>query len=507
MGSEETTLLVVDAGTSQVRAKLIDLSGQLHAESARSYRMMFPAAGQVEIDPDHIWRAMVESIREIGSSRSSIAAICVAAELGTVFLDAHGKAIGNALCWPDRRSRDQSAQLTQRLDPSDIYAVTGRVIDPGLPAAKLLWVLESEPDRMKLIRSMVSIKDFLVLKLCGQLVTDEAHASYSMLFDVSKRQWADNILAELGINKEILPTVRPATEKAGVVSRTTSELTGLQDGTPVIVGGPDGTVGTIGAGLVSPGVTVDLIGTADVIFHAAAEPHLDPGRRTIVNVHLVPGLWTIGGPTGTTGGMLSWLSEAVGYGAEADSLALLDTEANEIPPGAEGLVCLTSMSGERFPDWDPSVRGVLFGLSMGHGRAHIARAALEGAVYPLRSALDIYQQLGLQVDEVRVVGGGAKSPVWNQIRADICGIPVRPTVVREATSLGAAILAAVSIGAFPDIPTAAADFVRAEAAARPRVREEQLYQLLYKQYRRLREKLGPAFDAWSEALVDPELDE
>jgi xylulokinase len=504
MVTEDTLLLVIDAGTSEVRVSLFDLSGGLRARSVRGYAMTFPAPGHVEIDPNLIWEAVVEAIRELEPDLHAVAAISVAAELGTIFLDSRDEPIGNALCWPDKRARKQSTQLAESLGASAVYATTGRILDPELPAVKLLWLRQVEPSIADFTRSMISIKDFLVFRLCGRLFTDEAHASYSMLFDVSKRRWADDILAELGVDPDMLPAVRPATAEAGVVQKVASRLTGLREGTPVNVGGPDGTVGTVGAGLVRPGITVDLVGTADVIFHAISKPLLDPERRAVVNAHLVPEMWAIGGPTGTTGGMLARLSEVLGYGADADGLALLDTEAEEVVPGADGLVCLTSMAGDRFPDWDPTTKGVLFGLGLGHRRAHIARAALEGAAYVLRSALEVYEQLGLRVDEVRIVGGGAKSQVWTQLRADVCGVPMQPAVVHEATSLGAAVLAAVTIGAFPDIPTASDALSKTGASIAPRPQESQAYRALFRSYQQLRSELSPALRTWDRIQSDSE---
>lgn len=321
---EDAIVLAIDVGTTEARAGLFDTHGQLIQQARNRHTLRFPAPGRVEIDAAELEQSMLSAIAALGPTLRRTSIVCLAAELGTVFLDTHMRSVGNALCWPDKRARDQAAELNETLGAAAVYATTGRVIDPELPACKLRWLRQHEPERAAAISHIVSIKDYLLLRLCGTLVTDETHASYSMLYNVAARRYSEDLLAALEVPNSALPQVVPATTIAGGITEQTARWCGLSAGIPVAVGGPDGTVGTVGAGLVRPGRTVDMVGTADVIFHALSDPLFDPKRKAVLNAHLAPGLWALGGPTGTTGGTLTQLADMLAYDG---NLAQLDAEA------------------------------------------------------------------------------------------------------------------------------------------------------------------------------------
>lgn len=497
MAARPTTFLALDVGTTEARAAVRSADGTVLASGRNRHELAFAGTGRVEIDPWRLVMSMTAAIRSVGDHLADIAALAVAAELGTVFVDAELNALGNALCWPDKRAWREAEWITSDIGAREVYSVTGRVVDPELPAAKYLWVRHNEPARAKEARWLLSIKDFLVAVLCGRAVTDETHASYSMLFDVGSRRWSLDLASSLGIDPALLPPVLRAGASAGTVTARAAELTGLRQGTPVAVGGPDGTVGTLGAGLVRPGATVDLIGTADVVFHCTDRPVFDPARRAVVNAHAAQDLWAVGGPTGTTGGTVAKVAALLGFGEGGAGLSQLDGEAQRVPPGSDGLAFMTSLAGDRFPAWDPTAAGVVFGMTLAHGQGHMARAALEGAAYSLRGALDVYRDMGLEVGDIRVAGGGARSRVWSHLRANVCGIPMVRVEVDEATSLGASMLAALCAGAAANLAELADRWVTVREVIRPVPEEVTAYAALYADHRRLRSELAGAMSFWN----------
>ena len=497
MARSPVTLLALDIGTTEARATVRSLDGHVMARGHNRHELVFAGNDRVEIDPWELVRSMTAALGAVQEHAAEVAAVALAAELGTVLADAELRPLGNALCWPDKRAWREATWISAEIGRDSIYTTTGRVVDPELPAAKYLWVKHNEPERAKQARWLLSIKDFLVAMLCGQAVTDETHASYSMLFDVRRRRWAVDLAHSVGIDPALLPPVRPAPSLAGTVTAQAAAVTGLRKGTPVAVGGPDGTVGTVGAGLVRAGVTTDLIGTADVVFHGTGEPVFDPAQRAVVNAHAVPGMWAVGGPTGTTGGTAAKVASLLGLDEGSRGLAALDDLAASVPAGSDGLAFMTSLAGDRFPAWDPAAAGVVFGLRLDHGRGHLARAALEGAAYTLRGALDVYRELGLKVETVRVAGGGSRSSLWCQLRADVCGTRLVVVDVSEATSLGATMLAAVCAGLAPDLAQLGDSLVSAGAPVVPVPGSVTAYEALYADYKLLRSELTTGLSFWS----------
>ncbi len=504
MGTRPATLLALDVGTTEARATVRSIDGRVLARGHHRHALAFPAGDRVEIDPWELVRSMTAALQAVREHAADVSAVAIAAELGTVFVDAELTPLGNALCWPDKRSWREAGWIAAEVGRDSVYATTGRVVDPELPAAKYLWLKRNEPARARQARWLLSIKDFLVSALCGRAVTDETHASYSMLFDVRRRRWAVDLAFSVGVDPGLLPPVHPAQSLAGTVTAQAASRTGLRQGTPVAVGGPDGTVGTVGAGLVRAGVTTDLIGTADVVFHGTDEPVFDAAHRAVVNAHAVPGMWAVGGPTGTTGGTVAKVASLLGLDEDDRGFAALDELAASVAAGSSGLAFMTSLAGDRFPAWDPNAAGVVFGLRLDHGRGHLARAVLEGAAYTLRGALEVYGELGLSVGTVRVAGGGSRSPTWCQLRADVCGVPLVTVNVSEATSLGATMLAAVCVGLAPDLAGLSDSLVGVGVPVVPVPEEALTYGALYADYKRLRAELAGGLSFWNGRRRQPE---
>ena len=331
----------------------------------------------------------------------------------------------------------------------------GRPVVPELPLVWLSWLARHRPAALLRAACLLSLKDFLLLRLVGEAVTDPVHASYTGMFDIAHGAWSDTVLAAVGVNRTLLPRVADAASLAGLLTPEGARMLGVPVGTPVVVGAPDGTVGAIGAGSVQPGVTVDVAGTTDVVLHALARPLFDSLGRCVLNAHAAPGLWTAGGPTGLTGGTLDWTAKLLGYESAVAVEQALSLDLASVPPGANGLAFRTALTGSRFPMWRSKEAGQLSGIRPLHGPAHIVRAAIEGAAFAVAEGLDVLRGLGAELAEIVVVGGTAYSEFALQIRSDVWNLPVVTLMDNEATTVGATMLAAVCFGVFDDLAQAA----------------------------------------------------
>lgn len=495
--------LALDVGSSGIKAVVFDAGGTQLLTEHQTYPYHRATGTFYELDLEVLWGSIWETIRRITArlSASAIIGVGVSAQLGIVAIDRRGVPLRPAITWMDRRAGPQAQHIRSVLRDESIYRVSGRRITPELAVAKILWVKEHEPEIYARTHLFLSLKDYIVLRLGGCVFTDASHASYTMLFNVTRRGWEEDFSRELGIDGGKLPEVMPAEGIVGHITREASRQTGLTEGTAVILGGPDGTVGTLGAGLVSSGDSVNVIGTSDVFFTCLSEPALDAGRRTVLNCHLVPGLWLAGGPMSTTGGCLKWFMEQFGLPESAQAtdgesaFELFDRMAAGIAPGSGKLVCIPSLVGERAPIWDPNVRGVFLGLSPEHTKAHIYRSILEGSAYALRQMLDTLEEAGIQIGDIRATGGGAKSSLWCQVRADAAERRIVLPAVGEATTLGTAVLAAVGTGIYPDWDTACRQMVRVVGHVDPLSENVPIYKPYIGIFKRLYRDLFEDFSA------------
>jgi sugar (pentulose or hexulose) kinase len=444
-------LVAVDVGTSSTRVRLLAPDGAEVDAAACQTRVVADTPGFAELDADALWGDVARLIGGLVRESLAVRGVGVTAQLGTMLLDEKGRPAARAILWADTRARAEAEELAGRFG-SESMRIAGRRLTPELLAPRLAWLRRHSADLLSRTAKVASLKDFLVLKLTGRLVTDETHASYSGAFDVDRRRWSEALAAALGIDRALLPPVAGASEKAGEVTAAAAAETGLPAGTPVAVGCPDGTAGTVGAGAVRASVTVDVAGTTDTVLHIVARPLRDSEGALIVNAHAAPGLWSVGGPTGLTGGAVAWLTQVLGLADRAD--AVLAEALATIPPGAGGLAFHGALTGSRFPGWRSGERGLLAGLDLSHGPLHLIRAALEGAAFTVASGLDVYRRCGCVVGEVIVVGGLAASREALQLRADCLGVPVVRLDKQEASSVGIAMLAGVCGGVFRDLQEA-----------------------------------------------------
>ena len=476
--SRGQTLLALDIGTSRCRATIFSADGAVVGEASRPTMVETPAAGEVVLDPEHLWTDIAAIVGDLGPASAEIRGVGITAMLGIVPIDRDRRPLGPALLWSDRRAEAEADELAAT-GGRESLAIAARRLTAELTGPRLKWLSRHQPALFSRIEDVLSLKDFVLMRMTGALVTDETHASYSGLFDVDQRAWSAELCRLQEVASERLPPVQAGTDMAGRVTETAARATGLAAGIPVAVGSSDGTVGAVGAGAVRAGATIDVAGTTDVILHVAAAPVRDPDGAAIVNAYAAAGLWTVGGPTGLTGGAIDWMARLLGYDSVGEAGAALRDELAALPPGG-GPVFQPALTGSRFPDWNAAEQGMLLGLSSEHGPAALLRAAQEGAAFTVRRSLSVVQRCGMSVAAVIVVGGLARDPDALQQRADILGLPLRTLANREASAVGAAMLAGVASGSFADLGEASAAMVRYDRTFVPDAARAAAYERPYR---------------------------
>jgi xylulokinase len=450
-GSAAGGLLGVDVGGSGIRVGFFDPPALLRQFVHRPD----PSRGE-RFDPDQTWQAVASAIRELTGLGLRVAAVGVTAHLATVLVGADGRPATQAMLWRDNRAWREAEQLSAMLGPA-LIRVTGRPASPEFAAARMLMLAKVRPEVLGRTRWLLGLKDYLVLRLTDWPGSDPATASYTQLFDVRERRWSPGIARECGVPVDILPVVRPGVATAGQVTSAAARLTGLAPGTPVAVGGPDGSSGALGVGAVRAGVTVDIAGTTDVLLHVTDRPADHGDHGAVLNAHLLPGLWTMGGPTGLTGGGLDWLALTLGHESTDAAYLALGSVIDAADPGE--LMIRTTLTGRRLPGWDDRLRGRIDGISGEHGPAHLMRAAEEGGAFEVRLGIDALRTAGASFDSVILAGAPAASARAAQLRANVWGVRVAAAAERDASLRGAALAAAVAAGRFADAQQAAADMV------------------------------------------------
>ncbi|WP_156761362.1 xylulokinase [Microbacterium karelineae] len=446
-------LIAHDLGTTGDKASLHDETGRLIASTTASYPARFAAGGAAEQDPADWQRAVVDATRRLlaqtGVDPASVTGLVVSGQMmGAVLLDADYRPVRPAIIWADTRAVAQTEQLVARVGEESAYRVTGHRLNPTYTLEKLMWVRDNEPDVWARVRHACVAKDVVVHWLTGRLATERSDASATNAYDQQAGRWSDEILQAAGVDPRILPEIVESTDVIGTLTEEAASATGLRRGTRVVMGGGDGPMAAVGAGVVAPedGAYVCL-GTSSWVSVATGAPVLDPQMRTFTFNHIVPGMFA---PTATmqaAGASVQWLSEILSGGEDGASLDRLVREADGADAAQGGLFFLPFLLGERSPRWDPHARGAFLGIERHHTRAHMMRAVLEGVSYNLLQCIDAFRECGVAIDRIDAVGGGAQSDAWLQIMADMWGVTVRRrTIVEEANSLGAAITGAVGLG-------------------------------------------------------------
>ena len=479
-------MIGVDVGSQSVKATLLDPEGRTVATAGHPYAMLHPRAGWAEQDPAGWEQALAETVRAVvtasGVAAAEISRLGLACQVdGVVAVDERFEPLRNAIIWLDRRAGAEVDVLTDKLGADAIFSITGLAPDASHTAPKMMWLREHEPQVFRAARSLPPVAGFLLARLTGVLAQDPANASSSLVYDVTTGAWSDVLLEAAGLDEVLLPRIRPSHEIAGQLTPAAAELLGLHRGCRVIVGTGDEHAATLGAGAVGQGVIVDVTGTAEPVTAPANAVVLDPEHLVETHAHAAQGRLLVENPGFVSGGSTKWLAESV---LSTDQAGVFDL-ATGAPPGSDGVIFVPALSGSMAPRWNENMRGAFTGLAMNHDGRHLARAVLEGCAFALRDIVDRLDALGLS-GEVRVVGGGARSRLWLEVKAGVLGRPVRPVLGQEATALGAALLAATAAGTFSDLDDAVARAVELAPTTvdpDPAVRER--YDEAYARYRAL----------------------
>ncbi|MDP6045605.1 MAG: xylulokinase [Phycisphaerae bacterium] len=493
-------LLAHDIGTSGNKATLFDTDGKLVASHTSPYDTNFFNNNWAEQDPADWWRAVCVSSKALLADIAPGDVACIALSgqmMGCLPVSANGAPLRPSMIYCDQRAVEQADHLTAEIGPEAFYAIIGHRISASYSIEKLMWLKANEPDTYAATAHMLNAKDYVNFKLTGRIATDYSDASGTNAFDLNTFKWSDTVIEAAGIDPALLPEARPSTDILGTITAEASEATGLLEGTPVAIGGGDGSCAAVGVGCVRAGMAYGYVGSSSWIAMASEKPIVDEQMRTMNWAHVVPGYLHPAGTMQTAGSSYQWLKNEICLAeiAEADSqgvdpYTLIDAKIAGSPPGANGLIFLPYLMGERTPRWNPNARGAFIGLTLGHKRADMLRAVLEGVTYNLCIIADIFRA-HVPFDSVTVIGGGAKGAVWRQMMADVYNCRIQKlNVLEEATSMGAAVTAGVAAGVFENFDVIER-FVSVDSTHEPDVDAAAAY-----------DKIKPIFEKSYHALVD-----
>jgi xylulokinase len=500
-------LLGIDIGTTAVKAALFDHDGALHAVGSHDHPIQYVRPGWVEQQPTDWWTATCAAIHAalsaIPNGADRVAGLAVSAQAPTLIaLDSDGNPLYPALIWMDRRAETQAQDMAARFD---VYALTSNRADAFYVAPKLRWLHEHQPEIIRQTRAFVQITGYINYRLTGMLTLDAAHAGLLQL-RTPDGAWIAELCDYCGVTPEQFPPILPGHAIQGDVSAHAARETGLRAGTPVMVGTVDGAAAALEAGVAEIGIAAEMTGTSTVLIL----PNANRARESafIAMPHAIQGVDLLLGAMVASGASLKWFRDQFGaaevaQAAEtgANTFDLLTAQAAAIDAGAGGVIFLPYMMGERAPIWDTHARGVLFGLSLATPRAAVVRAILEGTAFALRHNLDIAARAGVGVDEIRSVGGGAKSALWSQIKADVTGIPIAVPAASVGAPFGDALLAGMGLGWYPDIRAAARTLIRIERRYEPDAAKHERYTALYAVFRDLYVHLRGDFERAANILA------
>ncbi|HET7567522.1 MAG TPA: xylulokinase [Gaiellaceae bacterium] len=458
----------LDVGTTGVKALAVSASGEVVARAERGYPLATPRPGWAEQDPDD-WVAAAEAA--LAGLEVEPEGIGLSGQMhGLVCLDADRRVLRPAILWNDQRTGAQCAEIEERVGFERLVALTGNRALPGFTAPKLLWLREHEPEVYARIRHVLLPKDYVRLRLTGELATDVADASGTLLLDVRGRRWSDEVLAALELDPGWLPALHESPAACGATSASV----------PVAAGAGDQAAGALGVGVDRPGPLSVVLGTSGVVFAALPSFAHDAEGRAHAFCHAVPGDWHAMGVMLSAAGSLAWLQ-----GVLAAPYEELLAEAERVPAGADGVLFAPYLSGERTPHVDPDATAAFAGLTLRHGRGALVRAVLEGVAYGLRDSLELLRGLDVAAESGRVSGGGARSALWTRVVASALGLPLERTAVEEGAAFGAALLGGVAASAFADVHEAVAACVRVREVVEPDPAWSETYEAGYERFRAL----------------------
>lgn len=485
-------LLGIDIGTTATKVIAIDAEGRLLAETERPSALRSPQPGWAEEDAEEWWTnvctAVPACLRSAQVNAEEVAAVGVSGMTpALVLLDAQGRVVRPSIQQNDARAVKEIEEFRSRTDEKDILQRTGSAITQQSIGPKLLWLRRREPETMAQAAHVMGSYDFIAHRLTGAFSIERNWALESGLFDLQTEDWDDELLALSTISRTWLAAPRRPAEIVGEVTKDAADATGLKAGTPVVAGSADHVASAFSAGLKAGGDLLVKLGGAGDILYCVSEPIID--ARLFLDYHVIPGLYLVNGCMAASGSIIKWFRNA--FASETD-YAALDAEAAALPPGAEGLVLLPYFLGEKTPLHDPLARGTVVGLTLSHTRAHLFRAILEGIGYGFYHHLEVLAERGLRATRARVTNGGARSMLWKQITADVLGLPLEQIARHPGSSLGAAFVAGMGVGAFrrwEEIER----YIQIEGVVEPNPTNHARYQEFFRLYRAIYEALKDVY--------------
>lgn len=487
----------VDLGTSGTKTVLFSTDGQPLASKTIEYPLYQPQNGWAEQAPEDWWHAACGSMKEVisksGINPKDIKGIGISGQMhGLVMLDKAGNVLRKSIIWCDQRTAAECEEITNKVGASRLIELTANPALTGFTASKILWVRNHEPEVYEKCAHILLPKDYVRYMLTGEFATEVSDASGMQLLDVPNRCWSDEVLSKLGIDKSLLAKVYESPEVTGKVSAQAAELCGVPAGTPVVGGAGDNAAAAVGTGTVQDGIAFTTLGTSGVVFAHTDKLSIDPKGRVHTFCCAVPGAWHVMGVTQAAGLSLKWFRDnfcdaemVAAKGLDKDPYYLMDKQAERIPIGAERLLYLPYLMGERTPHLDPNCRGAFIGLSAMHTKQHLLRAVMEGVVYSQRDSVEVLRGMGVKINDMLACGGGGTSPLWRQMLADVYGCPVKTVVSKEGPALGVAILAAVGTGVYGSVQEACKEVIKTNPAQNPIAANSAEYEKFYKMYTEL----------------------
>lgn len=498
-------LMGIDIGTTGSKTLITDEKGKVVGSANFDHTLQTPAPGWAEQDPAEWWGAVRRGVRAALAKAKirgdQVAAVGLSGQMhGSVFLDKGDQIIRPCILWCDQRTQEQCDWITERVGKEALVEETCNPCLTGFTAGKIIWLRDREPANYEKLRKVLLPKDYIRFCLTGEYATEVSDASGTSLLNVRERGWSRKVLQALQLDESLLPTVFESPVVSGKVCPSAAEATGLKEGTPVVGGGGDQAAGAVGNGIVKTGVVSSTTGTSGVVFAFMDKPEVDPLLRTHTFCHAVPGKWHVMGVMLSAGGSFRWLRDTfaapekeIASQMGVDPYELLTQEAAKAEPGCEGLIFLPYLSGERTPYPDPDARGVFFGISLRHQKRDFIRAVLEGVAFGLKDSFDILQEMGVSITEVRASGGGARSPLWQQIQADISGFSHHTINVEEGPAYGVALLAGVGAGVFSSVEEACDATISLRSRTDPIPENVALYRQYHRVYQGLYQDLRGRF--------------
>lgn len=490
-------ILGVDIGTSGTKTVLFSEDGNPVASATYEYPLYTPQNGYAEQEPLDWWNASVNGIKDVIAqsevNAEDIKGIGLSGQMhGLVMLDAENRPIRKSIIWCDQRTSKEVVEITDKVGADRLIEITANPAITGFTAAKIMWVKNNEPENYEKCRHILLPKDYIRFMLTGEYATEVSDASGMQLLDIPNRCWSDEVLTKLGIDKALLAKVYESPEITGTITKKVAELTGLKEGTPVVGGAGDNAAAAVGTGVVEDGKAFTTIGSSGVVFAHTSDIAIDKKGRVHTFCCAVPNCWHVMGVTQSAGLSLKWFRDNFAWAEMETALAmgvdpyyLMDKEAGSVPIGANRLLYMPYLNGERTPHLDPNARGVFFGLSTMHKKKDMLRAVMEGVSYSLRDCVEVMREMDINVSDMMACGGGGTSPLWRQMLADMYGCPVKTTLNKEGPALGVALLAAVGAGIYSSVPEACRAVIKPEKIQEPIESNTIEYNKVYEMYCKL----------------------